>query len=227
MFKIMGIDQSLNSSGKVIMTLDEEKNLDIVDVKFYGYHQTKKRCLVTDNIHIRHLPKDWTKIGLIHRISWITNYLMEDTEGVKYMSMEDLAYGKLKQKKVDTNSILQLAQVAGSLKVAAFDRGMGVIAYNIDQNKNFATGDGKAGKPAMCQAWEEMFPQWFPEEFKDNYQSPVNDIADAFWLCEVLRCHIKYDRGYELDSTTKGLLEFSTSSRYGSLVETRMEIRDV
>jgi hypothetical protein len=79
----------------------------------------------------------------------------------------------------------------------------------------------------MCQAWEEMFPQWFPYEFKDNYQSPVNDIADAFWLCEVLRCHIKYDRGYELDSTTKGLLEFSTSSRYGSLVETRMEIRDV
>ena len=119
----MGIDQSINSSGKVIMTLDEEKNLDIVDVKFYGYHQTKKRCLETDNIHIRHLPKDWTKIGLIHRISWITNYLMEDTEGVKYMSMEDLAYGKLKQKKVDTNSILQLAQVAGSLKVAAFDRG--------------------------------------------------------------------------------------------------------
>jgi hypothetical protein len=36
-----------------------------------------------------------------------------------------------------------------------------------------------------------------------------------------------YDRGYELDATTKGLLEFSTSKKYGSLVETLMEIRDV
>lgn len=146
MLKIMGIDQSLNSSGKVIMTLDEDKNLDIVDMQYYGYHQTKKRCFETDKIHIRHLPKGWTKIGLIHRLSWITNYLLEDTDGVKYMSMEDLAYGKLKQKNCDTNSILQLAQIAGSLKVSAFDRGIGVIAYNIDQNKNFATGDGKGGQ---------------------------------------------------------------------------------
>lgn len=69
MLKIMGIDQSLNSSGKVIMTLDEAKNLDIVDVQFYGYHQVKKRCIETDNIHIRHLPKGWTTSGIIHRSS--------------------------------------------------------------------------------------------------------------------------------------------------------------
>lgn len=224
MFKIMGIDQSLNSSGKVIMTLDEDNGLEPVDMQYYGYHQVKKRCIESGNIHIRHLPKGWPKIGIVHRLSWITKYLMEGTEGVKFMSMEDLAYGKLHQKTCDTNSILQLAQLAGSIKVAAFDMGMGVIAYNIDQNKNFATGDGKAGKPAMCMAWEEMFPKWFPSEFRGNYDSPVNDIADAFWLCEVLRCHIMYDRGYPLDDTTRGLLEFSTSKKYGSLVETRMEM---
>lgn len=220
--KIMGIDPSMTSSGKVIMDLDDT-TLDIKDVQYYGYYSVEKRCINTDKVHVRHVGSKFNKMNIIERRLRAVDILMEDTEDVKYMSIEDYAYGELanRKKQLSTNRILQLAEFSGTVKTEAYRRGIGVIAYPINQNKMFASGDGSAGKPAMCCALRDLYPQWFPKEFTGIYDSPVNDMADAFWLCEVLRCHIKYDMGLELDEITKSLLEAKTSS-HGCLLEAEL-----
>lgn len=225
--KIMGVDQSMQSSGKVIMDLDD-KDMSIKRIDFYGYHKTKKRCIETDNIHVKCFGTSFPKLNIIQRRMMAIDYLLEGTEDVKYMALEDYAYGELKRKKdSNTNSILQLAEFAGTLKTEVYRRGIGVIAYPITQNKYFACGDGKGGKTNMVCAMQEVYPELFPSEFAGQYESPVNDMVDAFWLCEVLRNHIMYDRGFKLDDVTRGLLESKSDSSSKSLVETPLLIKDV
>lgn len=219
--KIMGIDPSEHSSGQVIMDLDDK--LDIKEIHFYGYNSAKIRCIHTDNIEVTHLPTGWHKMCVIQRRMIAIDLLLSHVKDVQFMSIEDYAYGALKSKKCQTNSILQLAEFSGTLKTELYRRGIGVIAYPIGSNKLFATGNGSAGKPGMCNAMKDMHPDLFPKEFEGNYDSPINDMVDAFWLCEVLRNHIKYDRGIPMDDVTKGLLEY-TSGAGKCLVGTRMDI---
>ena len=221
MMRIMGIDPSMHSSGQVIMDLDDTMN--VKNIHFYGYHTAKIRCISTDNIEVTHLPKGWDKKCVIERRMIAINILLKNADDIQFMSIEDYAYGELKSKKCKTNSILQLAEFSGTLKTEMYKRGIGVIAYPIGSNKMFATGNGAAGKPGMCNAMKEMYPNLFPKEFDGNYDSPVNDMVDAFWLCEVLRNHIKYDKGLPMDDITKGLLEYSSGSGK-CLVNTRMDI---
>jgi hypothetical protein len=75
-------------------------------------------------------------------------------------------------------------------------QGKGIITYGIGQIKHFATGNGDAGKIAMCEAMKAVYPQFYYPEFEQfprQYESPHSDLCDAFWMCEILRNHIKYD----------------------------------
>lgn len=220
----MGIDQSMNSSGKVVMTLDDA-TMDILDVQFYGYHKTKKRCINTESVHVKCMGNNWGTRSVVERRMIAVDYLMEGVDDVQYMAVEDYAYHKLKRKECDTNSILQLAELCGTLKTEAYRRGIGVISYPIMQNKQFATGNGNAGKPEMCCALKQIYPEWFPPEFEGNFDSPVNDMADGFWLCEVLRNHIMYDRNLPLDDSIKALLESKSGYENKCILETPLFMR--
>ena len=47
----------------------------------------------------------------------------------------------------------------------------------------------------MCQAVKEFYPQFYYPYFETlkQYESPHSDFCDAFWMCEILRNHIKFD----------------------------------
>jgi hypothetical protein len=48
----------------------------------------------------------------------------------------------------------------------------------------------------MCEAMRAVYPQfYYPEfdQFPKQYESPHADLCDAFWMCEILRNHIKHD----------------------------------
>ena len=154
--KIAGIDPSMNSSGKVIMDLDDE-TFDIRDIQFYGYQPKLNAVLETEHVHIMCSGTDYDRMPMLVRQDRALAILDRDMEDVKYVSFED---------------------------------------YGIPQIKHFATGNGDANKIAMCEAMKAVYPQfYFPEfdQFPKQYESPHSDLCDAFWMCEILRNHIKHD----------------------------------
>lgn len=190
--KIAGIDPSMNSSGKVIMDLDDV-TLDIKSVDYYGY--SSKLCYLHDeeHVHIYALGTDYTKLPMMARMERAYTLLNKDMGDVKYISFEDYAYGEAE--KQGSNAIFQIGEFCGGVRYHFFMQGKGIITYGIPQIKHFATGNGGAQKPAMCQAVKDFYPQFYYPYFDTlkQYESPHSDFCDAFWMCEILRNHIKFD----------------------------------
>src|SRR5574344_453027 len=105
--KIAGIDPSMNSSGKVIMDLDDT-TLDIKSVDYYGY--SSKLCYLHDeeHVHIYALGTDYTKLPMMARMERAYTLLNKDMEDVKYISFEDYAYGEAE--KQGSNAIFQIGE---------------------------------------------------------------------------------------------------------------------
>ena len=191
--KIAGIDPSIRSSGKVIMDLHDD-SFDIVGIEFYGYNKVKKLACDVDNIHIGHLGTDYDKQSMMERMRRSFIQLDRGMEDVKYVAFEDYAYSKAKTS--GSNSIFQIGEFCGGARYHFYMQGKGIITYGIPQIKKFATGDGNAEKVGMCESFREFYPNLYPkyfDSFEKQYESPHADLCDAFWMCEILRNHLKYD----------------------------------
>ena len=190
--KIAGIDPSMNSSGKVIMDLDDT-TLDIKSVDYYGYSDKLCRLHEEEHVHIYALGTDYTKLPMMARMERAFTILDKGMEDVKYISFEDYAYGEAEQQ--GSNAIFQIGEFCGGVRYHFFMQGKGIITYGIPQIKHFATGNGGAQKPAMCQAVKDFYPEFYYPFFDTlkQYESPHSDFCDAFWMCEILRNHIKFD----------------------------------
>ena len=191
--KIAGIDPSMNSSGKVIMDLDDE-TFDVKDIQFYGYQDKLNAVLETEHFHIMCIGTDYDKIPMLARQDRALAILERDMADVKYISFEDYAYEKANEG--NSNSIFQIGEFCGIYRRHFYLQGKGIITYGIGQIKHFATGNGDAKKVAMCESMRELFPQFYYPEFDSfpkQYESPHSDLCDAFWMCEILRNHIKHD----------------------------------
>lgn len=190
--KIAGIDPSIHSSGKVIMDLDDE-NFDIRSVDFYGYQPVIKAAVDIPHLKITCSGTDYDHIPMSARFERAFTILDIDMEDVKYVSFEDYAYDEANQE--GSNSIFQIGEFCGGARYHFYMQGKGIITYGIPQIKHFATGKGNAKKPAMCEAVREFFPDYYLpyfDTFPKQYESPHSDLCDAFWICEILRNHIKY-----------------------------------
>jgi hypothetical protein len=92
--------------------------------------------------------------------------------------------------------------------------------------KKFAIGNGEAGKVAMCQMFLKEFPHLYPEEFNQlkQFESPHNDLCDAFWIAQTLRCQIIYEKLGKgaLSEGTVALLEAKSNKKAVSIVETKL-----
>lgn len=191
--KIAGIDPSMNSSGKVIMDLDDG-TFDIRDIQFYGYQPKLNAVLETEHVHIMCSGTDYDRMPMLVRQDRALAILDRDMEDVKYVSFEDYAYEEAN--KGDSNSIFQIGEFCGIYRRHFYLQGKGIVTYGIGQIKRFATGDGQAKKVAMCESMRELYPQFYYPEFDafpKQYESPHSDLCDAFWMCEILRNHIKHD----------------------------------
>ena len=216
--KICGIDPSIKSSGQVVMTLDDD-TLDIQDIQFYGYTTTKMYAISEGNVNIVYLGSydDYRARCMPDRQEQTYGIIASHLEGVSFVGMEDYATSKTKK---DSGSILQIAEFCGGIRYMLYTRGMGIINFGIGQIKRFATGNGDAGKPDMCIAFANEYPDWYPSEIfakLHQYESPHNDLCDAFWMCEILRNCMKLEKfGPESIDSTK-LLFLTTTVTKGAL----------
>ena len=221
MLKIAGIDPSIDSTGKCIMTLDDKYN--VIDIAFYGYISTKKHTFKQNNVEIFHVGTKYSKMNMCDRQNIAYEFLKKDMEDVKFVAFEGYAFGK----KI-TRSLVQLGEFIGGMKKMFYDEGKGIIIYPPRTVKRFATGDGEAGKLSMCQMFKEEFPNLYPKEFdlfKNQYETPHADLCDAFWMTETLRCQIIYEklgRDSQLDEGTIAMLEFKSTKKTSAIVETKM-----
>ena len=227
--KIAGIDPSINSTGKVIMDLDDD--LNIKNIEFYGYTTGITKGFEKNNVHIYPLCRNYEKMQILERQDVAYNILNKDMDDVKFISFEEYAFSK-----GSSGRVFQIGEFCGGLKRFFYDQGKGIVVYGINQIKRFATGNGNADKIMMCQSfkeeWESIYPElfdnWPTYNFK-QYESPHSDLCDAFWMCEILRNHIKYDILGEssLDSNQIKLLTCSTTKKSKALISHDVIIKKV
>lgn len=210
--KICGIDPSIDSSGQVVMTLDDN-TLNIVDIQFYGYTSTKMYAIDEGNVHIAYLGNitDYRSKSMPERQEMTYGIIGSHLDGVSFVGMEDYATSKTKKA---SGSILQIAEFCGGIRYMLYTRGIGIINFGIMQIKRFATGNGNAGKPDMCLSFKNEFPQLYPDDIfakLKQFESPHNDLCDAFWMCEVLRTCMRLEK-FGPDSIENEKLVFLTTT---------------
>lgn len=202
------------------MDLDDE-TYEIKQLKFYGYHTTKVREFLGKNVSVKHLGSKYTSKVMFERQEIAYNILQDDMEDVQHVAFEGYAFGKQ-----GTRSLVQLGEFIGGMKKMFYDMGKGIIIYPPKTVKKFATGNGNADKVLMCDAFKTLNPDLYPSEFQEfeQYESPMADMVDAFWIAETLRNHLIYDiLGEEcLDPGTVALLESKSTKKTESIVETNL-----
>lgn len=188
--KIAGEDLSISSSGIIVETLDD-KNLDVLDVQYYGF--TSKKKLEQDHIlyyNNKEFNSDYAKYN------WMKAQILEWTKDCEYIAVEDYAYGKSGA----LGQIFSLAEFEGNIKLAEVERGQKMRLYSVNSNKKFFSGYGLSDKIGMRDAfdkWLGIKPDLssLPEVDNGKGVAPVSDIIDAFALCEFLRMELKLRAG--------------------------------
>lgn len=193
--RICGIDQSMKSSGQVVMDLNDD-TLDIEGIHFYGYTTVKCYGIHEGNVDIEYIGQydEYRAKSMPERQSIAYSILERNLDGVSYVGMEDYAVSKTKQ---NSGSILQIAEFNGGVRYMLYNMGIGIMNFGIMQVKRFATGDGHADKAPMCESFKMLYPDLYPADAfakLREYESPHNDLCDAFWMCEVLRCCMKVEK---------------------------------
>ena len=188
--KIAGQDLSISSSGIIVETLDD-KNLDVLDVQYYGF--TNKKKLEQDHILLynnKDFNSDYAKYN------WMKAQILEWTKDCEYIAVEDYAYGKSGA----LGQIFSLAEFEGNIKLAEIERGQKMRLYSVNSNKKFFSGYGLSDKIGMRDAfdkWLGIKPDLssLPEVDNGKGVAPASDIIDAFALCECLRMELKLRAG--------------------------------
>ena len=147
--KICGIDPSINSSGKCIMTLNPQ-TYEMLSVQFYGYSTTNNRCISGDTFTIEKVGTKYAKMNMFDRQNLAYGIMLKDMEDIKYVAFEGYALGVTK-----SSSIFQLGEFIGGLKKLFYDMGKGIMIYPPTVVKKFATGNGTADKTMMRKMFQE------------------------------------------------------------------------
>ena len=193
--KICGIDPSIAACGKVIMTLDST-DFTIKAVKLYAYHEAINHSFSDDRLTVDCVGSKYKKLSILERQHLAYQILDRDMEDVKFVSFEGYAYSKVSGKGgASSRGMMQLGEFIGSLKFRYFTMGKGILVYPPTSVKRLATGNGGADKILMQRQFKHDYPDFY-HEYIDNiiqWENPCSDISDAFWICEALRIHMKFD----------------------------------
>jgi Holliday junction resolvasome RuvABC endonuclease subunit len=218
MIRISGIDPSISGTGKCIMELDDDYNVN--DIWFYGWTSTKNRSMECNNVKVFHVGTKYDTYSVLERQEIAYPLIHEGMDDVSFAAFEGYAFGKSA-----TNSLVQLGEFNGGLKRELWRKNIGITIYPPAVVKRFATGKGTADKVMMSAAFKQCFPELYPYKAFDLLKqddSPHADMVDAFWICETLRCHMKYHKlGRDtLPVEIIGLLESKSGKKAMSIVET-------
>jgi Holliday junction resolvasome RuvABC endonuclease subunit len=186
MTKIVGLDLSMNSSGLVKLTLDD--NFDIVDTQYEGFCAVKKH--ESDNVHLFR-KKDFDNRYQMNVEA--NNYIKEFCKDAEHVAIEDYAFGA-------PGNLVDIGEYIGFVKTSLLQDGHNIRLYDPNSIKKFATDDGRSDKISMYQ-WYMKSTQNKPDikslpvPTKASGISPTSDIVDAYWIADLLRLELKLRRG--------------------------------
>lgn len=162
-----------------------------MDVQYYGF--TSKKKVEQDHI-LYYNNKDFNSDYA--KYNWMRDKIMEWTNDIEYVAVEDFAYGKSSA----MGQIFSLAEFEGNIKLKWIELGKKMRLYSVNSNKKFFSGYGLSDKIGMRDAfdkWTEKKPDLssLPEVDSGKGVSPTSDIVDAHALCEYLRMELKLRAG--------------------------------
>lgn len=183
--KIVGIDASINSTGLVSFTLDN--NLSVTNVEFMSFTQVKKN---SNGQTVLHFKKD----DFGNYIS--QNIFMRDQieifcSGASYVAFEDYAYAAV-------GKVFHIAEFTGCVKTCLYESGLSLRFYDPPTIKMYATGKGNADKIRMVDAFDVSMSTHKPDltflidvaRPKSRYDSPRSDIVDAYFITNLLHLEL-------------------------------------
>jgi Holliday junction resolvasome RuvABC endonuclease subunit len=197
--KIVGLDCSPSSTGCIKMHLDDK--LNIIEIEKMGFLEISKtsKASYTDI----HTYKETDFKTFYHRLAFMVPKIIEFCSDAEYVACEDYAFSA-------KGKITMLAELAGNLKYQLFQAGKNLRFYDPTSIKMYGTTKGNAKKPDMfdgyCQLPYKIDLSYLPQipfhkkgknaglRNKDGI-SPLSDLIDAFFICDMLRHEIGYKDG--------------------------------
>lgn len=197
--KIVGLDCSPSSTGCIKMHLDN--NLNIIEIEKMGFLEISKTSKVTyTDIHTY---KETDFDTFYHRLAFMVPKIVEFCMDADYVACEDYAFNA-------KGKITMLAELTGNLKHQLFIAGKKLRFYDPTTIKMFGSGKGNAKKPDMFDGYllnpNKIDLSYLPQipvhkkganaglRNKDGI-SPLSDLVDAFFICDILRHEIGYKNG--------------------------------
>ena len=202
--KIVGIDASPHSTGLVKMELDD--NLEVVEITklgFYGYTEPVKTKNWTIPTFENIISYDEDKYDFFNRTIMMMEHICQFINDCEYAAFEDYSL-------FGSGLTFQLAEFCSQIKFEAIRNGTKVRLIEPLTLKMFATNSGKAHKPEMFDAFvneaTSLDLSYLPQiqvhkkgknagNRNVNGISPLSDIIDAFWLCELLKEELQIRKG--------------------------------
>lgn len=185
--KIVGLDLSINSSGMVKFTLDDDFN--IIETDYRGFTSVKKN----ESGKVFHYRKKDFPTNL-HQNEWMLQHVLEFIDDVDYVAIEDYAYSA-------TGKVFHIAEWCGNVKYHAFLRNKKIRLIDPNSVKMFATSRGNCDKLSMAEAYSKLDDDYkvnllnYPPVTKTAGASPTSDIIDAFYLAKILYYELKLRHG--------------------------------
>ncbi len=196
MFKIVGLDLSINGSGCVKFELDN--NLDIIKKEYMSFTQVKKN--ETKNIH--HFSKKQFR-NSFEQEAWMVSHFFDFLEGCEYAAVEDYAFGA-------KGMVFNIGEFCGHIKRFLYwgwdnnNQGMNLRLYDPCSIKMWATDRGNATKEDMVDAYDKVHKDPFKLTFLNRFGSPKEDIVDAYFIATLLQTELKLRKGIiQLSSLTE------------------------
>jgi len=178
---VLGIDYSISSPGLCLYNGDTYQWWVKYLPKGKEFTSPANNVTFTPYPDVEGIPR---YLGLTN---WVEQVLADNilsSYPIKYVWMEDYAFGA-------NGRLTQLAENAGILKARLHQNWPTICFKTIAPGtlKKFATGSGHAKKEQMWESFVKDYPDavgWpkivFPKSKSLKIPSPLNDLADAFYL---------------------------------------------
>jgi Holliday junction resolvasome RuvABC endonuclease subunit len=186
MIKIVGLDLSMNGSGLVKLTLDN--NYDVIKTECEAFCSVKKHS--SDIVHL-FKKKDYDNRQQINL--WMRNKIMAFVSDADYAAIEDYAFGA-------KGAVFDIGEFVGFIKMNLFEKGIPFRLYDPNSIKKYGTGKGNADKITMYDKYMDfkgmkMDIKAMPIPNKGSGVSPTSDVVDAFWIAKLLQLEIQLRKG--------------------------------
>ena len=191
--RIIGIDQSLTSTGVTDIMYDE--NYTVKDFKYYftTSASTKKSKNDVYPVYINKEFKSTDKALVI--TEKVFEKIDERKSDETYIAFEGGSYAS-------SGTLFQLGQISGMLMSRAGERNFHIQQYEPSRIKLFATGKGKGDKLPIFKAFMKQdneflkkLVDYFPKG--KHTTSGFMDIIDSYFISQLLLLEVQMRKGFK------------------------------